>query len=129
MREFRTAIFVLLVCACSAVAGAQSPKVEKETVRGWLSDETCARGRASSGTYTGTNPRCAKECIAKGKKIVLIDPEKKRILAVENQSAARPNLGDYVEVTGTFTANTVHIASLKQVSKGVAACERAKLDQ
>jgi len=40
----------------------------KSTLRGWLSDEDCAGGRASSGTYTGTNPDCAKKCVRDGKR-------------------------------------------------------------
>jgi hypothetical protein len=97
-------------------------------VRGWLSDEGCARGRASGGVYTGTNPDCAKQCVAQGKKIVLIDPVAKAILNIGNQDAARKNIGDYVEVTGTLDSQsqTLQIGSLKMLTKGKAMCELPK---
>jgi hypothetical protein len=94
-------------------------------VLGWLSDEGCARGRASSGVYTGTNPDCAKQCVTQGKKIVLIDPAAKAILNIANQDAAKKNIGDYVEVTGALDAqtNTLQIDSLKMLTRGKAMCE------
>ena len=117
-------VFVLLAYAFSA---DQTAGLGSKTVKGWLSDEQCARGRASSGAFTGTNPRCAKECVEKGRRIVLIDPQAKRILSIENQKVARDNIGDYVEVQGTVTSTKLfHIDSLKRLSKGVAACERTE---
>src|SRR5689334_2174251 len=66
-------------------------------VRGWLADEGCARGRANSGVYSGTNPDCAKKCVAKGSKIVLVAPDDKELFVIENQDIAQKNVGDYVE--------------------------------
>jgi hypothetical protein len=97
----------------------------KSTLRGWLSDESCAAGRASSGTYTGTNPDCAKKCVHNGKKIVLVDPEHKRLLTIANQDAARDQVGDYVEINGQLDeqARSLHIDSLKLLEKGRAMCD------
>lgn len=129
MRLFGALALISVVWFCIGSATPQSAPAESRTLRGWLSDEQCARGRASSGVYTGTNPECAKECVAKGKKIVLIDAQKKTIVAINNQSAAKQNIGDYVEVTGTLDAGSLHINSLKQLEKGVAECERPKLER
>ena len=84
-------------------------------------------GRASGGVYTGTNPDCAKQCVAKGAKIVLIVPDKKRILIVANQAAAKGNIGDYVEVTGEVDPGTkpLRIDSLKMLAEGRAMCDPA----
>src|SRR4029077_20682503 len=57
-------VFALVVCGLAQQTGGQS----ETAIRGWLSDEACARGRAESGTFTATNPTSAKECVAKGKK-------------------------------------------------------------
>jgi len=117
-------IFVLLAYASAA---DQSAQTNSKIIRGWLSDQQCAEGRASSGTFTGTNPRCAKECVAKGRKIVLIDPDGKRVLTIQNQSAARSNIGDYVEIQGTLSSTKLlHVNSLQKISTGVAACERTE---
>lgn len=121
-------ILLALIVSASAV-GQSSPSVENRIIRGWLSDEECASGRASSGAFTGTNPTCAKECVAKGKKIVFIDPEAKQVVKIENQDAARDHIGDYVEIEGTLSSRTklLHIDSLRMLSRGVAECERPKL--
>jgi len=108
-----------------AVSGASSTET---VVRGWLSDEQCARGRASSGAYTQTNPDCARECVRSGKKIVLIDGEARRILIIENQQQAMESVGNYVAVTGEIDARkqTLYITSLKLLEVGHASCERPK---
>lgn len=98
---------------------------EKSVVRGWLSDEGCAGGRAKSGTYTGTNPDCAKKCVAEGKKIVLVDRDHKRLLVIVNQDAAKESVGDYVEINGDLNQQnkTLRVESLKLLEKGRAMCD------
>jgi len=85
-----------------------------------LSDEQCARIRATSGVYTGTNPDCAKKCVAKGVKVVLIATDQKEVLNIANPEAAKKNIGDYVEVTGNIDqkTKTLHIDSLKMLTRG-----------
>lgn len=123
-RILMISLFAFTICAL-----AQQITQPGDSVRGWLSDEQCARGRAESGVFTGTNPTCAKECIAKGKKIVLIDPDRKMIFTIANQSLAKKNVGDYVEIAGQtdLQAKTVRIASLKMLTKGTASCGRPPL--
>jgi hypothetical protein len=110
--------FILL--GYTSFAGARPGE---QTLRGWLSDSSCAKSRASSGLYTGTNADCTKECIAKGKKIVLIDPEHKKIVDIANQDAVKKNLSDYVELVGTVDAqNLFHVESLKFLDENRAMC-------
>jgi hypothetical protein len=113
-------LFVLL---SGAIASAQV-NAQKSVIRGWLSDEDCAGGRAKAGLYTGTNPECAKKCVHDGKKIVLIDSDHKRLLVISNQAPAVANVGDYVEISGDLDdqARTLHIDSLKLLEKGRAMC-------
>lgn len=123
----RVSVLAALCNVCfplmAAGAGAQSL-----TMRGWLSDEQCARGRAGSGVYTGTNPDCARQCVEKGAKIVLIVPDRKRVLNIANQAAAKSNIGNYVEVTGEVDPETtaLHINSLKMLTEGSAMCDRPR---
>lgn len=118
-------VLALAVCGLAQQSGGQS----ETAIRGWLSDEACARGRAERGTFTATNPTCAKECVAKGKKIVLIDPDRKMIFDIANQSPARKNIGDYVEIAGQINlqAKTVRIDSLRMLERGTASCGRPTL--
>lgn len=113
------AAVALLLPSASGIASAGGT-----TTKGWISDESCARGRASSGVFTGTNPECAKKCIASGAKMVLIIPDQRMLLTVANPGAAKANVGDFVEITGSVEAKTktLHIDSLKLLTKGAAMC-------
>lgn len=125
MKRFRflVPLAALLGWACLSQTLAR-PNTEKTELRGWLSDEGCAGGRASSGLYTGTNPDCAKRCVREGKKTVLVDQDHKRLLTIENPDAAAERVGDYVEITGDLNAQakTLRIDSLKLLEKGRAMC-------
>jgi hypothetical protein len=113
----------------AANPGTPQQDAAGKSLRGWLSDEQCSRARAAGGMFTSTNPECARKCVAKGEKIVLILPEAKEIVAIENQDAAKDHVGDYVEVTGSFApgnnkegARVLRVDSLKMITKGVAMC-------
>lgn len=118
-RLFLACLIVLFIGVPPEFAGG------KTVMRGWLSDEGCAGGRASGGLYTGTNPDCAKKCVRDGKKIVLVDPEGKRLLVIANQDAATERVGDYVEISGDLDgqAKTLRIDSIKLIEKGRAMCD------
>jgi hypothetical protein len=121
------AILVLTLLAVAAAITQGNPGTPhrgKEVVRGWLSDEGCARGRAASGTFTATNGECAKRCVSEGKKIVLIDPEGKRVLSISNQAIVKQNIGDYVELTGTpaTKGGAMQVVSLKFLDRNRAMC-------
>jgi hypothetical protein len=60
-----------------------------------------------------------------GKKIVLVDPDQKRLLTIANQDAAMERVGDYVEIGGNVDeqARTLRIDSLKLLEKGPAMCD------
>lgn len=124
MRVLRKAVPNFLLFLALAGFHVSTASAAGNTMRGWLSDEGCARGRVASGIYTGTNPDCARQCVAKGAKIVLIVPVEKRMLVVENNDAARANVGNYVEVVGTVNgqAATIHIDISKLLEVGRAIC-------
>src|SRR5213593_4157766 len=95
-----------------------------KTIRGWLTDAACARGRANGGKFTGGNPDCARKCVAEGSKIVLALPDQKKLLVVTNPETANSNVGNFIEATGTIDAEsgTIEIKSLKLLEEGRATC-------
>jgi len=123
----RFGLFVLLasLVVCASFSAQQGENAGKTVLRGWLSDEGCAGGRASSDVYTGTNPECAKKCVHEGKRIVFVDPDHKWLLTITNQDAATESIGDYVEVIGTVDeqSKTLRVDSLKLLEKGRAMCD------
>jgi hypothetical protein len=124
----RLALSIVPIVSLSLVAMAIAPTLSggrnTSVIRGWLSDESCASGRAVSGDYTATNPECAKKCVHEGKRIVLIDPDHKRLLVVLNKDAAVERVGDYVEISGELDqqAGTLRIESMKLIEKGREMC-------
>jgi hypothetical protein len=130
VKTFLLVVAVSVMCTATPQFPLQSSAAGGKTSRGWLSDEQCAGGRAAGGIFTSTNPECAKQCVAKGAKIVLIVPDTKEVLAIENQDAAKDHVGDYVEVTGNIetigktpsSAKAFHIDTLKMITKGAAMC-------
>jgi hypothetical protein len=117
---------IRLFLTCSILLGYPmfgSTEPTKEVVQGWLSDSHCAKERAKGGAYTATNADCAKKCVAQGKKIVLIDPDHKKIVDIANQDAVKNNVGDYVELNGSVDGkDMLHVDSLKFLDKNRAMC-------
>lgn len=64
----RTLIFVMCGCLAGTIGASAADKSTPEsvTLTGWFSDASCATARAKSGTFTSTNPDCARRCIEKG---------------------------------------------------------------
>lgn len=127
MRRFTSSgpLLLLLAAVLLPILTSQTVRAgDSTTIKGWISDETCASGRANGGIFTGTNPECAKKCITSGAKTVLIVPDQKVLLTIDNPAAAKENIGNFVEVTGNVDAKTkaVHIVNLKLLTKGVAMC-------
>ncbi len=120
----RAPVLFALLAFLSAFLSANASG-RNAVIRGWLSDEACATGRSHAGIYTGTNPDCAKKCVHDGKRIVLVDPNNKRLLTVLNGDAATERVGDYVEISGDLDeqTGTLHIDSLKLLEKGRAKCD------
>ena len=118
------ASLLFLAAALLLVVPSGKASLGGTAIKGWISDEGCARGRASGGVFTGTNPECAKKCIASGAKMVLIVPDQRMLLTVANPDAAKANIGDFVEITGSVEAKAemLHIDSLKLLTKGAAMC-------
>jgi len=128
MRRFISSRSLLLILAASLfpiVASQTALAGDSTTIKGWISDEGCAGGRAKDGIFTGTNPECAKKCITSGAKTVLIVPDRKLLLTVDNPAAVKGNIGDFVEVSGSVDTKTktLHIVNLKMLTKGVAMCD------
>jgi hypothetical protein len=127
----KTIISIFVMSAVLAFTpGTPSQTVNNASaLKGWLSDDQCAHSRAATGVFTGTSAYCAKQCVSKGAKIVLILPDEKEILNIDNQDAAKEHVGDYVEVSGKTEvaktnggAKTFHIDTIKMITEGKTMC-------
>ena len=112
------------------ILGAAHGRGETKNVTwtGWFSDQGCAAGRAASGTFTPTNPECAKKCIEGGADPAFIGEEVKAIYKVKDYPSVVADLGWRLEITGTVdeAAKTISVASVKRLSPVVLSCGRPK---
>jgi hypothetical protein len=101
-----------------------------QTYIGWVSDSGCARARASVGTFTATNPDCARQCVKQGKKIVLISQEHKTVFAIDNPQILEAHVGNKVTLSASAAGqHSLHITRVISSEVSNPECERPKLKE
>ena len=118
----RSSVLLFLIVTA---AGAAPRTV---TLSGWFSDQGCASGRANSGTYTATNPECARKCIENGSPVVFISEQEKALYLVKDYAGVKDDLGYKLEVTSAVddTAKTISVQSVKHLQIESASCARPR---
>jgi hypothetical protein len=116
--------FLLITLVASAAFAAD------ETYIGWVSDSQCAFGRSSVGTFTATNPDCARRCIKEGKQIVLISAAHKTVFAIQNPEALKAEVGNKVSVLASSAGkNLLHVSKVTSSEQSNPECERPRLKE
>jgi hypothetical protein len=121
----RTIAYSLAICLmASTLTNISAAEPQTVTWTGWFSDSQCALARAASGTFTATNPDCAKRCIEKGAAPVFISEQAKAVFTVKDYPAVVGDLGYRVEVVGAFdeAAKTLSIKKVTRLSEAGPAC-------
>jgi hypothetical protein len=125
----RVSSYVVGICIAGfTLAGAAQTGSQNVTWTGWFSDVKCASSRAANGTFTATNPECAKSCLKGGAAPAFISEQAKAVFTVKNFPAIVEQLGFHVEVQAIVdeAARTITIQKVKQLGYDGAACERKK---
>ncbi len=91
-----------------AVAGDDMAK--ESTVNGWVTDSGCGVKGMSAD-----HAACAKKCLEKGAKMVVVTDEDKKVLTVENPDVLKDHVGHHVAVTGHIDGDTIHVESAKML--------------
>ena len=81
-----------------------------ETVKGWVSDSMCGAKGAAAG-----HEACAKACLSKGAKMVVVTDEDKKVLTVENPDALKDHVGHHVAVSGEIEGDSIHVDSVSML--------------
>lgn len=89
-----------------AIASAGSEAGKSETVNGWVTDAKCG----VKGAHAGAED-CAKKCLEKGAKMVVVTDSDQKVLTVDNPDALKEHVGHHVAVTGTVSGESIHVAS------------------
>ena len=93
-----------------SVAVASDDMAKDTTVNGWVTDSGCGVKGASAD-----HAACAKKCLEKGAKLVVVTDEDKKVLTVENPDALKGHEGHHVAVTGHVNGDSIHVESVKML--------------
>lgn len=118
----RTVVLALLT-ACLGVS-----EEKRVTWTGWFSDAKCALSRAAGGTFSETNPDCAKRCIEKGEAPVFISEQAQAVFNIQGYDSVIPDLGYRIELEGMLdqTSKNLRVISVKRLEFQGPACSRTK---
>jgi hypothetical protein len=105
-------LFLIFVALCVvfvmvALIAAQSDKAG-DTVNGWVTDSKC-------GVKGAGKEDCARKCIEKGAKMVVVTDTDEKVLTVENPDALKDHIGHHVAITGHTTGDSIHVESAKMI--------------
>ena len=105
MRKTALLVIGFYLCTLSAFA---APK--DQSWSGWVSDSKCVV-KGANASHAG----CAKTCISKGEKPVLVTDSDQKVVAIDNPAALAGQEGHHVQVSGNMTDNgNLHVATVKQ---------------
>jgi hypothetical protein len=100
------ALSVLFFLVATTLVSAE----DASTVNGWVSDSQCgAKGMAEG------HAECAKKCMAKGAKMVVVTDADKKVLMVDNPDVLKGHEGHHVAVTGHVMGDSIHVDSVKML--------------
>ena len=111
-------MLISIVLSGALLCSAGSSASASRTIRGWFSDESCARQKVDAGKIEPTKTDCARKCLEKGVKLVFISETDKKLFIVSNPENFKANIGSYVELTGTTNDadQTIRIDSVKKLA-------------
>src|SRR5580704_9303111 len=105
---------LLLVCLGLSVLFfmivSVSAAADKMTVNGWVSDSKCGVKGANAGAEA-----CTKKCLDAGADMVIVTDKDQKVLKVDNPDALKDHVGHHVAVTGSETADSIHVQSVKMI--------------
>lgn len=111
MRKVSLVCAVFAMFSLMAVSARSADDMGKsQTVKGWVSDSMCAAKGAAAG-----HEACAKKCIEKGAKMVVVTDKDKKVLTVDNPDALQDHIGHHVAVKGEVSGDTIHVDSVKML--------------
>lgn len=98
---------VLLTLALVLALFAMPLLATDATWSGWITDEHCGAKGAKAG-----HADCALKCIKDGGSLLFYNSADQKLYKLDNQEAAKANLGHEVKVTGTVEGDAIKVASI-----------------
>jgi len=102
-RSFVAAVFLLLGISVGSYAADRSWK-------GWITDSRCG----AAGAHPG-DKECAKSCVKKGAKFVLVDDADKKVYVIDPQDKVAHYAGEHVLIKGISEGHTLRFTSIEPI--------------
>ena len=80
------------------------------TIKGYVSDSLCGAKGANEA-----HAECARKCMAKGAKTIIVTDGDQKILTVANPDALKGHEGHHVAVTGSLDNDTIRITNVSML--------------
>ena len=97
------ALFALTALLALPLAAAGT----KGSWTGWVTDEHCGAKGAKA-----EHKACSEKCVGEGAKLVFYNNADKKLYSLDNQDAAKANLGYEVKVTGEADGSAIKVESI-----------------
>ena len=97
------ALFALTALLALPLAAAGT----KGSWTGWVTDSKCGAKGAKA-----EHKACSEKCVGEGAKLVFYNNADKKLYSLDNQDAAKANLGYEVKVTGEADGSAIKVDSI-----------------
>jgi len=77
---------------------------------GWITDSRCG----AAGAHPG-DAECAKSCVKKGAKFVLVNDTDKKVYILNPQDKVAPHAGEHVRIKGTVEGHSLKFTSIEPI--------------
>jgi hypothetical protein len=100
-------LLLMVLCVAFMMIGVA---MADDTINGYVSDSSCGVKGANAD-----HAACAKKCVAKGAKLVIVTDGDQKVLTVDNPDALVGHEGHHVAISGTTSGDSVHVGSVKML--------------
>lgn len=107
------------ILTCLLVAGvAAAAQNKKGTFSGEIMDKQCAQMSSHDNMMKDEGAKNAKECtlacVKSGGAFALLDPQTKKVYAIEDEKKVREYAGERVQITGDYdeNADVLHVKTI-----------------
>jgi hypothetical protein len=109
------------ILTCLLMAGfAAAAQNKKGTFSGQIMDKQCADMSSHDNMMKGEGAKDAKECtlacVKDGGAYALLDPQTKKVYAIEDEKKVREYAGERVQITGDYD-ETTDVLRVKSISR------------
>ena len=101
MKRTRIPVVILFVMALMV------PALHADSWTGWITDASCGEKGASA-----EHKECALRCAKRGEALALFNSADKKLYQLDDQEAAKAQVGHKVKVTGKLDGETIKVESI-----------------